>query len=304
MDAPDAAPVRAWLLDLQDRITAALEAEEPRARFREDLEEGPGGLSRPRVLEDGEVLEKAAVHVTHSRGERLPPAASERRPDLEGLSFEAAAISLIVHPRSPYAPTSHANVRFFHAGAGTAKEAWWFGGGIDLTPVYGFDEDAVHWHERARAACASLGPDAYPRFKAWCDRYFFLPHRGEARGVGGIFFDDLSEGGFARVFRFAKDVGEAWLPAYLPLLRRRKDTPSGDRERAWQLYRRGRYVEFNLLYDRGTRYGLESGRRVESVLASLPREVHFRYALTPAPGTPEAALVPRFLTPRPWLESP
>jgi coproporphyrinogen III oxidase len=303
-DGPELAPVRAYLLDLQDRICAALEAEETGgARFREDRLDVPGGgLARPRVLEGGETIEKSAVHFSHTRGRELPPTASERRPELAGRAYEAVSVSLIVHPRNPYVPTSHMNVRFFLAEAPGAAPLWWVGGGFDLTPYYGFEEDAVHWHRSAREACATLGPGAWPRFKAWCDEYFFLPHRGEARGIGGIFFDDLCEGGFARCFAFLRSVGEHYLLGYLPILRRRKDLPSGERERAFQLYRRGRYVEFNLLQDRGTRFGLQSGGgRVESILASLPPLAAWRYDWRPEPGTPEARLYEVFLVPRDWL---
>jgi coproporphyrinogen III oxidase len=299
-----AAPVRAYLLTLQDRICAALEAEEgPGARFREERFEAPGGgLARPRVLEDGAVVEKSAVHFTHTRGARLPAAASERRPELAGRRYEAVSVSLIVHPRNPYAPTSHMNVRFFRV----EPDAWWFGGGFDLTPFYGFEEDCRAWHRAARDACLVLGPSAWPRFKKWCDEYFYLPHRGEPRGIGGIFFDDLDEGGFERCFAFARAVGEHYLAAYPPILRRRRDTPYGAREREFQLHRRSRYVEFNLVYDRGTRFGLESAARgagrVESILASLPPLVAWRHGFRPAPGTPEARLYTDFLPPRDWLE--
>ncbi len=301
MDAPDAAPVRAWLLDLQDRVVAALETEDGAGRFREDRREDERGLTWTRVLEEGRAIEKAAVNFTHAAGDRLPAAATERRPDLLGRAFEAVSLSGIVHPTNPYAPTCHVNLRFFLARARDAAPVWWFGGGFDLTPVYGFDEDAIHWHETAHAACAPFGDDAYPRFKTWCDRYFRLPHRDEARGVGGLFFDDLAEGGFAPAFAFVRSVGEHFLPAYLPILARRKTTPFGERERAYQRVRRGRYVEFNLLYDRGTRYGLQSGRSVEAVLSSLPREARWAYRHEPEPGSPEAALVDRYLRPRDWL---
>jgi coproporphyrinogen III oxidase len=301
MPAPDLPGVRRYLLELQDTICTALEEEDPTQRFLESREERPrGGLARARVLEDGPVIEKAAVNFTHALGDRLPPAATERRPELAGASFEAVSLSLIVHPRNPYAPTSHANLRAFAARPATGDAVWWFGGGFDLTPYYGFEEDAVHWHEMARDACEPLGADAYPRLKRACDKYFFLPHRGEPRGIGGLFFDDLAEGGFERCFAFVRSVGDHYLPAYRPLLARRKQTPYGDRERDFQLYRRGRYVEFNLVYDRGTRYGLQSGRRIESVLASLPREVHWRYDWHPEPGSPEARLTEHFLKPRDW----
>jgi coproporphyrinogen III oxidase len=301
MSGPDLAQARRYLLDLQDRICAALEAADGRARFREERLEGEGGtLARPRALEDGAVFEKSAVHFTHARGPRLPPAASERRPELSGLGFEAVSLSLIVHPQSPYVPTTHMNLRLFVA-SGEGAPRWWFGGGFDLTPTYGFEEDAVHWHRQARNACAPLGPGAYERYKKWCDEYFFLKHRGETRGIGGIFFDDLSQGGFPMCFDFVRSVGDHFLPGYLPLVERRRAMPYGERERAFQLLRRGRYVEFNLVYDRGTLYGLQSGRRIESVLASLPPLVRWPYDWKPEPESPEARLAAEFLRPRDWL---
>ena len=302
-ERPAVAPVLAYLQDLQDRICAALEAAEPgAARFREQRLPTPtGGLARPRVLEGGETIEKSAVHFSHTRGQQLPAAATERRPELAGRAYEAVSVSLIVHPRNPYAPTSHMNVRFFVAGSETSEPVWWFGGGFDLTPYYGFEEDCVHWHRTARDACAPLGPEAWPRFKKWCDDYFFLPHRGEPRGIGGIFFDDLSEGGFSRCFSFLRSVGDHYVPAYLPIVERRKATPYGEREREFQLYRRGRYAEFNLVYDRGTRFGLQSGGRVESILASMPPLASWRYDWRPEASTPEARLVDVFLQPRDWL---
>jgi coproporphyrinogen III oxidase len=303
-DDPSATDVRTYLTELQDRICAGLEAEDGGGRFREGrLEGADGALARPRVLEEGGVFEKAAVNFTHARGPRLPPAATARRPELAGAPFEAISLSLIAHPRNPYAPTSHLNLRFFQASPAGRAPTWWFGGGFDLTPSYGFDEDCVHWHGVARRACAPLGEAAYPRLKRWCDEYFFLPHRGEARGVGGIFFDDLAEGGFARCLAFVRSVGDAYLEAYRPIVARRKATPFGEREREFQLLRRGRYVEFNLVYDRGTLYGLQSGRRIESVLASLPPLVAWRYDWKPAPGSPEAALGERYLQPREWVQS-
>jgi len=321
VSAPVLADVRDRFLALQDEICAALEEIDGGEGFREERAPGPDGtLARPRVLEEGPVIEKAAVHFTHAAGPRLPPAASERRPEAAGAPFEATAISLIVHPRNPYAPTAHANLRFFRVSApgggeggsnesgGVERQAseahpgvWWFGGGFDLTPCYGFEEDCIAWHRAARDACAPLGPDAYPRLKKWCDDYFYLPHRQEPRGVGGLFFDDLDTPDFATCFDFVRRVGEGFLAAYPPILRRRKDTPYGEREREFQLYRRGRYAEFNLVIDRGTRYGLESGRRVESVLASLPPLVRWRYGWQPEPGSPEARLTEHFLRPRDWL---
>ena len=298
---PDGTGFRNYLLGLQDRICQALEGADGTARFREEQLPGEGGtLARPRALEDGAVFEKSAVHFTHARGPRLPPAATARRPELAGRAFEATSLSLIVHPRNPYVPTTHMNLRQFVA-EGAGEPVWWFGGGFDLTPTYGFEEDAVHWHRQARAACAPLGPDAYDRFKKGCDEYFFLKHRGETRGVGGLFFDDLAEGGFATSRAFAESVGDHFLSAYLPLVERRRDTAYGEREREFQLVRRGRYVEFNLVYDRGTLYGLQSGRRVESVLASMPPLVRWRYDWRPEPGSPEARLTEEFLRPRDWL---
>ena len=297
MSSPDAPRVRSHLLDLQDRICAALEAEEPRARFRRERNETAAGLSQPRVMEGGLVIEKAAVNFSHSRGAQLAASATERRPEVAGRAFESIALSLIVHPRNPYVPTSHANLRFFALEGGV----WWFGGGFDLTPYYGFVEDAVHWHRCARAACEPFGPELYPAFKKACDEYFFLAHRGEPRGIGGLFFDDLDAGGFERCFSLARSVGDQYLAGYLPIVRRRKHLPWGERERDFQLYRRSRYAEFNLVIDRGTRYGLQSGRRTESVLASMPPLAAWRYDWQPEPGSAEDELYREFLRPRDWL---
>jgi coproporphyrinogen III oxidase len=294
--AADPNAMHEYLSELQARICAALEAEDGAARFRGEEQRGAGGvLSRPRVLEAGAVVEKAAVNFTHARGHALPPAATEGRPQLAGQPFEAVSLSLIVHPRNPYAPTTHMNLRLFSAGA-----TWWFGGGFDLTPYYGDDADCAHWHRTARAACSPLGAGAYARFKKWCDEYFFLPHRAEPRGVGGVFFDDLAQPDFATCFAFVRSVGDAFLPAYQPILARRKHTPHGERERQFQLYRRGRYVEFNLVYDRGTKYGLQSGRRIENVLASMPPLARWEYEFRAEPGSPEARLTEHFLVPRDW----
>jgi coproporphyrinogen III oxidase len=294
--AADVGAVRTYLMGLQDRICSALEAEDGGARFGgEDLPGEAGGMARPRVLQAGRTIEKAAVHFTHARGAALPAAATAARPALAGSPFETASLSLIVHPQNPYVPTTHMNLRLFAAGP-----TWWFGGGFDLTPYYGFDEDCVHWHRTARDACAVLGAAAHARFKQWCDEYFFLPHRAEPRGIGGLFFDDLAQPDFATCFAFVRSVGDAFVPAYIPIVARRKATPFGERERAFQLYRRGRYVEFNLVYDRGTKYGLQSGRRIESVLASLPPLVRWEYEHQTLPGSPEARLVEHFLVPRDW----
>jgi coproporphyrinogen III oxidase len=300
MAGTEAATVREYLLGLQDRITRALEQVDGAARFHEDrFEREAGGLSLARVLSDGEVFERAGVNFSHTIGTRLPPAATARRPELVGRGYEAASISLIVHPRNPYVPTTHANLRLFVAG-GPGEPVFWFGGGFDLTPYYVFEEDVLHWHRSARAACEPFGADLYPRFKKSCDEYFFLPHRGETRGVGGLFFDDFAEGGFERAFALARSVGDRFLPAYLPIVERRRATPWGERERDFQLWRRGRYVEFNLLYDRGTRFGLEAGGRAESILVSMPPLVRWRYDWRPEPGSAEAALE-RYLRPRDWL---
>jgi len=299
----DIAAVREYLLGLQDRICAALEAEDGVARFAEDAWQRPGGGGgRSRVLVDGAVFEQAGVGFSHVFGPGLPPSATAQRPDLAGRSFEAVGVSLVFHPRNPYAPTTHMNVRFFLAEKEGHDPVWWFGGGFDLTPYYGFEEDAVHFHRAARAACEPFGPEVYPRYKKWCDEYFFLRHREEPRGIGGLFFDDLHEWGFDRTFAFLRGVGDAFLQAYLPILRRRRDTPYGERERDFQLYRRGRYVEFNLVWDRGTLFGLQSGGRTESILMSLPPLVRWRYGWRPEPGTPEARLYEEFLRPRDWAD--
>ena len=303
-DRPDPRAVREFLNDLQTRICEGLERLDGEARFEgEEIERPGGGVSRPRVLEGGAVIEKAAVHFTHTHGADMPPAATVRRPELAGRTYEAISVSLIVHPRNPYVPTCHANYRFFLADDPEGGEpVWWFGGGFDCTPYYGFEEDAIAWHRTARAACEVHGPELYPRFKQQCDEYFYLPHRAEARGIGGIFYDDFDEGGFGRAFELWRATGNAFLAAYAPIVERRRDTAWGERERDFQLYRRGRYVEFNLLQDRGTRFGLEAGARTESILASLPPLVAWRYDWQPEAGTPEAALYSDFLRPRDWAE--
>jgi coproporphyrinogen III oxidase len=301
-DAPTLDAVAHYLRNLQDRICATLEHYEPKARFRADCwERDEGGGGETRVLANGKVFERAGVNVSQVRGDHLPPSASAHRPELAGRSFQALGLSLVLHPTNPHAPTTHLNVRCFLATMPDAAPVWWFGGGFDLTPYYGYEEDARHWHATARAACAVYGEAAYPRFKRWCDEYFYLPHRREVRGIGGIFFDDLNEGGFAHCFAFMRSVGDHFLDAYLPILERRKDMLYGEREREFQLYRRGRYVEFNLVRDRGTLFGLQSGGRTESILMSLPPLVTWRYDWRPDPGTPEALLYERFLKPRDWL---
>lgn len=299
---PDLPAVRAYLLSLQDSICTALTAADGRT-FQEDTWTRPeGGGGRSRVLTDGAVFEKAGVGFSHVSGATLPPSATASRPELAGKPYHALGVSLVIHPRNPYVPTVHMNVRFFIAGEG-ASAIWWFGGGYDLTPYYGFETDVIHWHQTARAACAPFGPALYPKFKRWCDEYFFLKHRNEPRGVGGLFFDDYNASGFADSFALMRSVGDSFLPAYLPIVQQRQATPYGERERDFQLYRRGRYVEFNLVWDRGTHFGLQSGGRTESILMSLPPLVSWRYNWHPEPGTPEARLYDVFLKPTDWLQS-
>ena len=296
------AKVKAYLLSLQDSICGALAAEDGAAHFCNDAWERPGGGGgESRVLRNGAVFEQAGVAFSHVFGARMPASATKARPELTGRSFQAMGVSLVIHPNNPYVPTSHANVRFFAAENASDKPVWWFGGGFDLTPCYPFMDDVQHWHRTARAACEPFGESVYPRYKQWCDEYFYLPHRNETRGVGGLFFDDLSNGGFARNFEFMRSVGDHYLPAYLPIVRKRKDLEFGEREREFQLYRRGRYVEFNLVYDRGTLFGLQSGGRTESILMSLPPRVRWEYDWTAEPGSPEAELTEDFLRARDWL---
>jgi coproporphyrinogen III oxidase len=285
--------VHDFLSGLQHRIVSALETLETR-KFRADSwsrAEGGGGITR--VLEDGALFERGGVNFSRVHGRELPPSASASRPQLAGRAFEAMGVSLVLHPRNPYCPTVHMNVRFFVAG-----DIWWFGGGMDLTPYYGFEEDARHFHQTCKAALDPFGADYYPRFKRWCDEYFQLRHRGEPRGIGGVFFDDFAE---ERAFELTKSVGEHFLRAYVPILERRKNLPFGERERAFQAYRRGRYVEFNLVYDRGTLFGLQSGGRAESILMSLPPRAEWRYDWKPEPGSAEEKLYTDFLKPRDWV---
>ncbi|KAF0809615.1 coproporphyrinogen III oxidase [Alcanivorax sp. S71-1-4] len=294
--------VKAYLLGLQDDICAQLEQEDGEGRFVEDSwnrEEGGGGRSR--VLTEGAVIEKGGVNFSHVFGSTLPGSATAARPELAGRSFQAMGVSLVIHPRNPYVPTSHANVRFFIAEKEGKPPVWWFGGGFDLTPYYGFEDDVRHWHGVARDACAPFGEHLYPAWKKWCDEYFFLRHRNEPRGVGGLFFDDLNAPGFEQSFAMMQSVGNAYINAYRPIMARRKDTAWGGRERQFQLYRRGRYVEFNLVYDRGTLFGLQSGGRTESILMSLPPLVRWDYDWQPEPGTPEAVLYEQFLCHREWV---
>ncbi|AOU96720.1 coproporphyrinogen III oxidase [Acidihalobacter yilgarnensis] len=300
--SPNIDAIREYLLALQDRICAALEQEDGSSHFLTDAWTRPaGGGGRTRVLTGAGLLEQAGVNFSHVHGDQLPPSASAHRPELAGRHFQALGLSLVIHPRNPYVPTSHANVRCFIAEREGEEPIWWFGGGFDLTPYYGFDEDCVHWHRAAQEACAPFGEDIYPRYKAWCDEYFYLRHREEPRGIGGLFYDDLNSGNATRDFAFMRSVGDHYLQAYLPIMQRRKNMRYGERERDFQLYRRGRYVEFNLVYDRGTLFGLQSGGRTESILMSLPPEVRWRYAWAPEPGSPEAGLYERYLKPRDWL---
>jgi coproporphyrinogen III oxidase len=297
----DSAGPRAYFLDLQARIVAGLEAigGEPFLRDEWSRPEGGGGLSR--LIEGGDILERGGVLFSHVTGARMPASATAHRPDLSGRSWEAMGVSLVLHPRNPFAPTVHLNVRYFVALKPGADPVWWFGGGMDLTPYYGFAEDAIHFHRTCRDALAPFGTGVHARYKQWCDEYFFLKHRQEPRGVGGVFYDDLNEGGFAHCFALTQSVGNHFLGAYRPILERRKDMPYGERERDFQLYRRGRYAEFNLVWDRGTLFGLQSNGRTEAILMSMPPLALWRYDWKPAPGTPEAALTSEFLTAKDWL---
>ena len=295
------AAVHSYLLALQSRLVAELERVEGRSFRRDRWQRDEGGGGESRIIEDGDVFERGGVNFSRVHGERLPPTASAARPELAGRAFEAAGVSLVLHPRNPYVPTVHMNVRFLVATKPQTEPIWWFGGGMDLTPYYGFEEDARHFHATCRRALEAFGSDYYPRFKRWCDEYFYLKHRGEPRGIGGIFFDDLNEIGFDSCFDLARRVGDHFLPAYLPIIERRKDLPYGERERDFQAYRRGRYVEFNLVYDRGTLFGLQSAGRAESILMSLPPLVRWRYDWKPDASSAEGKLYRDFLRARDWL---
>ena len=302
---PDVAAVRAYLLELQSRIVAALEAADG-GTFLSDGWVRPAdgrltGDGLTRLIEGGALIERGGCNFSHVAGQTLPPSATAARPELAGAAFEALGVSLVVHPRNPYVPTVHMNVRLFCAFPKDAAPVFWFGGGMDLTPYYGFEEDARHFHATCRDALQPFGDTLYPRFKAWCDEYFVLKHRNEPRGIGGIFFDDLSEPGFEQGFALLRSVGDAFLGAYLPIVERRRALAYGERERDFQAYRRGRYVEFNLVWDRGTLFGLQSGGRTEAILMSMPPLATWRYQWAPADGTPEASLYTDFLRPRDWI---
>ena len=298
--------IRSYLFALQNNITDALCDLDNTLELQEDewqREEGGGGRSR--VMRDGQVFEQAGINFSHVFGDELPASATAHRPELAGRKYQALGVSLVIHPANPYVPTTHMNVRFFIAQEKNINKKdndpiWWFGGGFDLTPYYGFEKDAKHWHATAKDACVEYGEDIYPRYKKWCDDYFYLKHRQEARGIGGLFFDDLNEWEFDKCFAFMRSIGDAFLPAYVPIVERRKDIEYDEQQRQFQLYRRGRYVEFNLVYDRGTLFGLQSGGRTESILMSLPPLVRWQYDWQPEPGTPEAELYEKFLKPREW----
>jgi coproporphyrinogen III oxidase len=301
MSTVDIGAVETYLRGLQDRICSAIECLDGANKFRQDRWVRPGGGGgESRVMEDGAVFERGGVNFSDVNGTALPPSASASRPELAGVPYRAMGLSLVLHPRNPYVPTTHCNLRFFKAES-QRDSAWWFGGGFDLTPYYGYEDDVRHWHATARQACAPSGAAVYPRLKQWCDDYFYLKHRQEPRGVGGLFFDDWREGGFDPAFALVRSVGDHFLPAYLPLVERRKDQPYGQRQRDWQLYRRGRYVEFNLVWDRGTLFGLQSGGRIESILMSMPPLAAWRYDYRPEPGSEEARLHTDFLIKREWV---
>ena len=300
--SPDKHAVKEYLLDLQDAICNSLAAADGGKTFTEEnWTRAEGGGGRTRVLVDGAVIEKGGVNFSHVFGDKMPPSATANRPELAGRSFEAMGVSLVIHPNNPYIPTSHMNVRFFIAEKDGEEPVWWFGGGYDLTPYYGNKEDCIFWHQTAKDACDPFGDDIYPRFKQWCDEYFYLKHRNETRGVGGLFFDDFSELGFEKSFAFMRSVGSSYTKAYVPIIEKRKDQTYGEREKQFQLYRRGRYVEFNLVFDRGTLFGLQTGGRTESILMSLPPLVRWEYGYEPEAGSPEAALTETFLPIQDWL---
>ena len=298
---PDLNAVLNYLESLQNNICDDIARLDGSEFVEDQWSRAEGGGGRSRVLRNGEIFEQAGVNYSQVSGTQLPKAATTQRPELSGCSFQAAGVSLVIHPHNPYVPTTHCNVRFFMAEPVSGDPIWWFGGGFDLTPYYGFSDDAVHWHQTARKACAPLGDHVYPKYKDWCDQYFYLPHRQEPRGIGGLFFDDLNDPDFASCFAFTQSVGDHFIPAYLPIVKRRKDMSFTAQQRQFQLYRRGRYVEFNLLYDRGTLFGLQSGGRTESILMSLPPMVRWEYNWSPEQNSPEAELYNVFLKPRDWI---
>ncbi|MEE9352717.1 MAG: oxygen-dependent coproporphyrinogen oxidase [Thiotrichaceae bacterium] len=302
MSQPDIEAVKSYLHALQDSICQSLEEEDGKGKFFEDdWERDAGGGGRTRVLTNGNTFEQAGVNFSHVFGDNMPASATAHRPELAGRSFQAMGVSLVIHPHNPFIPTSHANVRFFIAEKEGEDPIWWFGGGFDLTPYYGFDEDCKHWHQTSKDACQPFGENVYPRYKKWCDDYFYLKHRQEPRGIGGLFFDDLFEEGFEQSFAFIQSVGDHYIPAYLPLVQKRKDTAYTEQHKDFQLYRRGRYVEFNLVYDRGTLFGLQSGGRTESILMSLPPLVKWKYNWTPEAGSQEDELYSKYLVAQDWL---
>lgn len=301
MDKPNLQAVKQFLLDLQERICQQLSAIDGSVFQEDNWQRQEGGGGRSRVLRNGRVFEQAGVNFSHIQGASMPASATAHRPELAGRSFEAMGVSLVIHPNNPHVPTSHANVRFFIAHKPGADPVWWFGGGFDLTPYYGVEEDAIHWHRTARHLCLPFGDEVYPRYKKWCDDYFFIKHRNEQRGIGGLFFDDLNLPDFTTSFRFIQAVGNGFLDAYLPIVERRKETPFSEHERNFQLYRRGRYVEFNLVWDRGTLFGLQTGGRTESILMSMPPLVRWEYDYQPEEGSPEAALYRDFLPVKEWV---
>lgn len=298
----DIQQVREYLTGLQNQITTALMAQDETLQLQEDeWQNQQGGGGRSRVMREGKVFEQVGINFSHVFGDNLPASATAHRPELAGRNFQALGDSLVVHPLNPYVPTTHMNVRFFMAEKSGADPIWWFGGGFDLTPYYGFEEDAVHWHKTAKQACEGFGDEVYAKFKKWCDDYFYLKHRQEPRGIGGLFFDDLNEWGFEKSFQFMQAIGNHFLLAYLPIVLKRKDMEYGDRQRQFQLYRRGRYVEFNLVYDRGTLFGLQSGGRTESILMSLPPLVRWQYDWKPEAGSEETQLYEKFLETKDWV---
>ncbi|OWO84544.1 coproporphyrinogen III oxidase [Photorhabdus luminescens] len=302
MNTPNINQIKSFFLSLQDEICQQLERTDGKAKFTEQCwqrEEGGGGRSR--IMKEGTIFEQAGANFSHVSGDMLPLSATAHRPELAGRHYQAMGVSLVIHPLNPYIPTSHANVRFFIAEKEGEAPVWWFGGGFDLTPYYGFKEDAIHWHITARNICRPYGEDVYPKYKKWCDNYFYIKHRNEARGIGGLFYDDLNTPDFEHCFNFTQDIGKGFLSAYLPIVEKRKDISWGERERQFQLYRRGRYVEFNLVWDRGTLFGLQSGGRTESILMSMPPLVRWEYDYHPEPDSAEAALYIDFLPVKNWI---